>query len=199
MEPAKISRTLMRRLPLYLEYLRNLPGEDHNVSATAIAGALGLGEVQVRKDLAKIAGEGRCRTGRSRDSLIRNIEEALYSPCDTVSVLVGSGGLGQLLMESGDLAASGVQVLACFDLNPTRKRTECGTPVYSINRLETFCKHYDVGLGIIAVSTEKAQSVCDGLIACGIQAIWNCSAACLTVPQGVRLQSDAPVLSGRAV
>ena len=73
MEAPIISKTLMRRLPLYLEYLRSLPGEDHNVSATTIAAALGMGEVQVRKDLAKIAGEGRCRTGRSRDQLIRNI------------------------------------------------------------------------------------------------------------------------------
>ena len=73
MEAPIVSKTLMRRLPLYLEYLRSLPGEDHNVSATTIAAALGMGEVQVRKDLAKIAGEGRCRTGRSRDQLIRNI------------------------------------------------------------------------------------------------------------------------------
>ena len=196
MESARISKTLMRRLPLYLEYLRSLPGEDRNISATAIAGALGLGEVQVRKDLAKIAGEGRCRTGRSRDQLIRDVEEAVNGGCETASIFVGSGMLGQTLIDSGELAASGVHVLACFELNPTRKRTECGLPVYSINRLESFCRHYDVSLGIIAVPMEKAQSVCDGLIACGIQKIWNCSTARLTVPKGIRLQSNGSALPG---
>lgn len=192
MAMAKLSKTLIRRLPLYLEHLRSLPDEDCNISATAIAAALGLGEVQVRKDLAKISGEGRCRTGRSRAQLIRDIEHSLDIICPAASILIGSGPLGQELLESGGLTSSGVNVLACFELNPSGKRMECGYPVYSINRLETFCKYYDVNLGIIAVPTEKAQAVCDGLIACGIQAIWNFSSARLNVPQGIYLRSNVP-------
>lgn len=74
MEPVKISRTLLKRLPVYLDHLKSLPGEDGNISATTIARDLGMGHVLVRKDLAKIAGEGRCRTGRSRKRLIQDIE-----------------------------------------------------------------------------------------------------------------------------
>ena len=74
MEPKPVSRKLLKRLPVYLNYLKSLSGEDRNISATAIAAALGLGHVQVRKDLAKVAHEGRRRTGRSRDQLIRDIE-----------------------------------------------------------------------------------------------------------------------------
>ena len=78
MEPAKVSKTLLRRLPIYLEHLRSLPEGDSNVSATAIARELGLGHVLVRKDLAKISIiEGRCRTGRSRKQLIQDIEDYL--------------------------------------------------------------------------------------------------------------------------
>lgn len=190
--PAKISKTLMRRLELYLNYLRSLPGGDHNVSAPTIAAALELGEVQVRKDLAKIAGEGRRRTGRSRDQLIREIEKALDSICPVASILIGTEPVSQEFLTSSDFAASGVNVMACFDLTPGKSRTVCGCPLYSINRLETFCKYYDISLGIIAVSVEEAQSVCDGLIACGIQSIWNVSSAQLTVPQGIRLQSGMP-------
>ena len=39
MESAKISRSLLKRLPLYLEYLQNLPEET--VSSATIAAALG--------------------------------------------------------------------------------------------------------------------------------------------------------------
>ena len=74
MEPVKISGTLLKRLPVYLEHLKSLPGEDGNISAAAIARDLGLGHVLVRKDLAKVSVEGRCRTGRSRKRLIRDIE-----------------------------------------------------------------------------------------------------------------------------
>ena len=77
MEVGKISRTLIRRLPIYLEHLKSLPGEDGNISATAIARNLGMGHVMVRKDLAKVSVEGRCRTGRSRKQLIHDIEDFL--------------------------------------------------------------------------------------------------------------------------
>lgn len=78
MESVKISKTLLRRLPIYLEHLKSLPEEDSNISAAAIARELGLGHVLVRKDLAKISIiEGRCRTGRSRKQLIRDIEDYL--------------------------------------------------------------------------------------------------------------------------
>lgn len=74
METVKISRTLLKRLPIYLDHLKNLPGEVVNISATTIARDLGLGHVLVRKDLAKVSDEGRCRTGRSRQQLIQDIE-----------------------------------------------------------------------------------------------------------------------------
>ena len=79
MESVKISRTLLKRLPVYLDHLKSLPAEAGNISAAAIARDLGLGHVLVRKDLAKVAGEGRCRTGRSRQRLIRDIEGYLES------------------------------------------------------------------------------------------------------------------------
>ena len=77
METVKISRTLLKRLPIYLDHLKNLPVEVDNISATTIARNLGLGHVLVRKDLAKVSDEGRCRTGRSRKQLIHDIEEFL--------------------------------------------------------------------------------------------------------------------------
>ena len=79
MGSVKVSRTLLKRLPMYLEHLKSLPGEDGNISATTIARDLGLGHVLVRKDLAKVSVEGRCRTGRSRRRLIRDIEGYLES------------------------------------------------------------------------------------------------------------------------
>ena len=82
MESVKISRTLLKRLPVYLDHLKSLPEEDCNISATTIARNLGLGHVLVRKDLAKVSVEGRCRTGRSRQRLIQDIEGYLESCAD---------------------------------------------------------------------------------------------------------------------
>ena len=56
-----IKRATIGRLPQYLRYITALPQEITTVSATGIAKALELGEVQVRKDLGAVCGAGRPR------------------------------------------------------------------------------------------------------------------------------------------
>ena len=46
----------IKRLPTYLSYLKSLPEDVSSyISATAIANALQMGDVQVRKDLAAVS------------------------------------------------------------------------------------------------------------------------------------------------
>ena len=64
----EISRATLRRLPTYLSYLKSLPADASvNISATAIAAGLNMGEVQVRKDLALISDGGRPKIGYNRE------------------------------------------------------------------------------------------------------------------------------------
>ena len=52
---SNISSNTKNRLPFYLEYLNKIYSEGQvNVSSSGIASALNLGEVQVRKDIARI-------------------------------------------------------------------------------------------------------------------------------------------------
>jgi len=190
MEPNKVSKKLLKRLPAYLNHLKSLPEDSKNVSATAIAKALGLGDVQVRKDLAKVSHVGRRRTGRSREQLIRDIEFYLDSAAETGTILVGVGKLGQALLNYSGFEKSGMNIMAGFDIQPTQKHSETGKPIYPLSRLESFCRHYDVHIGIIAVPAESAQTVCDYLIACGIRAIWNFAPIQLSVPEHVVVHSE---------
>lgn len=188
MESVKLSKSLMKRLPAYLTLLKGIPGEDCNISATTIANALGLGDVQVRKDLAKISEAGRRRTGRSRDQLIRDIEQHLNFTASVGAVMVGPSMVAQALLEQCNLEEAGLQMVACFD--PSSRAEEAEPPVYPINRLASFCRHCEVRIGIIAVPADKAQMVCDDLVAGGIQGIWNFSSVNLKVPQGIVVQNE---------
>lgn len=190
MEPNKISRKLLKRLPTYLNYLKSLPEQAENISATAIARALGLGEVQVRKDLAKVSHAGRKRTGRSREHLIQDIEAFLDYATETGTIIVGAGKLGQALLDYNGFEDSGLNVMAGFDIHPTTGHSDSGKPIYTMNRLESFCKHYDVRIGILAVPAENAQLVCDSMVSCGIKAIWNFAPVHLSVPEHVTVQSE---------
>ena len=195
MEPNKVSKKLLKRLPLYLNHLKSLPQESENVSAASIARALGLGEVQVRKDLAKISSTGRRRTGRCRERLIRDIEEYLDFATETGTIIVGTGKLGSALLDYDGFDEAGLNVMAGFDLQPTREQSEQGKPIYPMTRLETFCKRYEVRIGIIAVPAENAQDVCDSLIACGVEAIWNFAPVRLRVPEYVIVKNENLALS----
>ena len=189
MEPNKVSKKLLKRLPLYLNHLKSMPEHSENISATALAKALGLGEVLVRKDLAKVSHAGRRRTGRSREQLIQDIESYLDFVTETGAIIMGAGELGQTLLDYSGFKEFGLNIMAGFDIQPVAKQSGGGKPIYHVNGLEDFCKCYDVHIGIIAVPAQSAQSVCDCLIACGIKAIWNFAPVNLEVPKYVVVQN----------
>jgi len=190
MEMKKVSKRLLARLPVYLDYLKSLPESTIHISATALANALSLGDVMVRKDLAKVSHGGRRKTGYLREMLIRDIEEFLDFNSTTNAIIVGAGKLGQALMDYSGFETSGLRILAGFDAKPSAKRTAGGKPIYPMSRLEDFCSSFHVRIGIVTVPEDHAQAVCDKLVACGIQAVWNFSPVHLTVPEYVVVQSE---------
>ena len=191
MERKEISKAVLKRLPGYVAYLRSLSDEGSPyISATALANALGMGEVQVRKDLAMVSDGGRPKIGYLRESLIEDIEQFLGYDNTTDAVLIGAGKLGQALLGYSGFDAYGLNILAAFDVNPVASSTEEGKPIYHISQLESFCRTNKVRMGIITVPTQYAQEVCDQLIACGIKAVWNFAPTHLEVPDHILVQNE---------
>lgn len=191
MERKEISKAVLKRLPGYLSYLKNLPeGTSPYISATALANALNMGEVQVRKDLAMVSDGGRPKVGYLRESLIEDISQFLGYDNTTAAILVGAGKLGQALLGYIGFEEYGLNILAAFDVKPTAKKTDEGKPIYPIDELESFCRTKKVLMGIITVPAEFAQEVCDKLIRCGIKAIWNFAPKHLDVPEGILVQNE---------
>lgn len=191
MEAKKISKSVLKRLPGYLSYLKNMPeGCPPNISATALANALGMGEVQVRKDLAMVSDGGRPKIGYLRESLIDDIEQFLGYDNTTDAVLIGAGKLGLALMGYKGFNEYGLNVLAAFDKDPKVDVTDEGKPVYPMSRLESYCRKHKVLMAIITVPGDQAQSVADQLIAAGIKAIWCFAPTHLEVPSNILVQYE---------
>ena len=191
MEKKKISQSVLKRLPGYLVYLKNMPqdGPDH-ISATALAAALGMGEVQVRKDLAIVSDGGRPKIGYLREGLIEDIEKFLGYNNTTDAVLIGAGKMGQALMGYSGFDEYGLNIVAGFDRNPPQDQTSEGKPLYPIGDLPGFCQENKILMGIITVPAAHAQAVCDQLIAGGVKAIWNFAPTHLEVPEGILVQNE---------
>ena len=191
MERKEISKSVLKRLPGYLAYLKSIPeGSSPNISATALANALGMGEVQVRKDLAMVSDGGRPKIGYLREHLIEDIEQFLGYDNTTDAVLIGAGKLGQALLDYRGFEAYGLNILAAFDICPQNDSTDSGKPIVHIDKLESFCRTHKVLMGIITVPAEGAQEVADQLIAGGIKAIWNFAPTHLDVPANILVQNE---------
>ena len=188
----KISKSVLKRLPIYLNYLKGNQEESASpyISATSLANALGMGEVQVRKDLAMVSDGGRPKIGYLRSGLIDDIEQFLGYDNTTDAVLIGAGKLGQALLCYTGFDEYGLNILAGFDINPTMTETENGKPIYPMDQLQAFCRTHKVLMGIITVPYQHAQSVCDQLIACGIKAIWTFAPVHLDVPDNVMVHNE---------
>lgn len=189
-----IPKATLGRLPQYLEYLRSLPEIRRTISATAIAKALSLGDVQVRKDLASVCGAGKPKIGYETDKLIADIESHLGYERLTNAVLVGAGKLGRALLDYDGFEAFGVKIVAGFDCNET-VLTKGTKDILPIRDIEVYCREHDVKLGIITVGVGSAQEVCNKLVQSGIKAIWNFAPVTLKVPNGVLLKQENLALS----
>ena len=190
-----ISRATLGRIPIYLKYLRSLPAGTDTVSATTIARDLGLGEVQVRKDLGALCGSGKPKIGYTTESL-RSSLEGFLDPKNGGAVIVGAGKLGRALLDYGGFADYGLDICAAFDKAVEKpEHTAAGKPILPAGDLADFCKKSGVKIGIIAVPAASAQEVCNELCDCGIKAIW-CFAPCqLYKPADVVIRYENMALS----
>lgn len=197
MKGNSIPKATLGRLPQYLQYLKDMPGENVlTVSAASIARGLSLGEVQVRKDLAMVSGAGKPKIGYERGELMESIECCLGYDSFTHAVLVGAGKLGRALLDYDGFEEFGVKIIAGFDCNEKMLKMGKNTKaILPISQLADYCAENDVKLGVITVGNGSAQEVCDMLVSSGVTAIWNFAPCTLTVPDGVLLKQENLALS----
>ncbi len=176
----------LQRLPIYLNYLKSLPEGDKYISSGAIAAALGMGEVLVRKDLAYTSSSGRPKVGYVRAELIAAIEEYLGCNKKKNAVLVGVGGLGSALLSYGGFSKYGIDIVEAFDSDPEKIGTTVGgKAVRGDDELASAVNKYGALLAIVAVPAVAAQQVCDCLAASGVNGILNFAPVQLKAPENV--------------
>lgn len=187
----EISPATIQRLPVYLDYLKQIAGQSENISATALALALGFGEVQVRKDLASVCSLGKPKIGYNIEELRNQIEEYLGYNNSNNAIIVGAGKLGCALLGYEGFSRYGLNILAAFDVDPSKTgRSENGRPIYAMTELSGFCHEKNVHIGIITVPASHAQEACNALIQVGILAVWNFAPIHLDVPEGIILKNE---------
>lgn len=188
--PQQVSLNTLQRLPRYLNYLKALDGND-NVSSTEIAKALGLNDVQVRKDLSSVSSGGRPKVGYKVSSLVTELKEFLGYNSLNPAVLIGAGNLGRALMSYRGFEEYGLKIIAGFDCIEALVGCKVDDkPILSLDSIDAYCAENGVRIGVITTPAKAAQEACDRLVSAGIKAIWNFAPAHITVPEGVLVQNE---------
>lgn len=185
----KLSKQALKRLPVYMTYLKTLDsGENCYVSSAAVAKALDLNDVQVRKDLAAVCiSRGIPKKGFVVDDLIAGISDYLGYGSSTDAVIIGAGNLGMALMSYGGFENYGIKIAAAFD---SRKEVVDNVRIFPLARLGDICKAQEIKMGIITVPAHAAQEVCNLLVDNGVKGIWNFAPTHLKVPEGILVQNE---------
>ncbi|MBQ8391596.1 MAG: redox-sensing transcriptional repressor Rex [Clostridia bacterium] len=189
MNKKKLSRQALKRLPVYMSYLKTLEKtETEYVSSAAVAQALDLNDVQVRKDLAAVCkSSGIPKRGFAVRDLINGISDFLGYGSGNDAILIGAGKLGMALMSYRGFDNYGINIVAAFDTRPEVIDNE---RVYELSQIKEICKKYDIKIGIITVPVDSAQRVCDMLVESGILAIWNFAPIHIKAPANILVQNE---------
>lgn len=182
----KIPVSVLNRLPDYLHFVKYMSKAEY-VSSAAVAKALNLGEVQVRKDLQMVSGAGKPKVGYVRTELVSHLEAALDIHTPVSAVLVGVGHLGKALLYHDGFAEFGINIVGAVDIED--KPLHGGRKVIPPSALNEFCHDNNVTIGIITVPESQAQIVADELVTAGVKAIWNFAPTVLKVPDDITVKN----------
>lgn len=183
-----ISKQAFQRLPYYHGYLKDFGNKEEYISSSSIANALGLSEIQVRKDLAAVSKTaGIPKKGFKVINLLVDIEEYLGYNSISHAVLAGAGQLGRALLSYKGFEQCGVSITRAFDID---ENAADGKRIFPIGELASYLKKTNIKIGIITVPASAAQQVCDLMIENGICAVWNFAPVHLKAGENILIQNE---------
>ena len=194
MKGKTLSKATLSRLPLYLQFVRAVQTE--RISSAVIARRLGLGEVQVRKDLASVCTAGSPKVGYPASQLLEDLEKVLGIRQSEKVVIVGAGKLGQALLEYDGFRDLGFEIMAVFDQDSgLQNEIRTSIPLMAMTEMPSYCQMNGISMGILAVSSGNAQAAADQMADSGIKAMLNCTSCRVQVPETMMVYQNSIPLS----
>ncbi|MDO6654262.1 redox-sensing transcriptional repressor Rex [Anaerobacillus sp. 1_MG-2023] len=188
-EENKLPNATIKRLPLYLSYLKSVKKSGQkSISSVEIGNALNYKSDLVRRDFSKIKAPGRKGAGYEVKKLVNHLHLIVNEKTEPEATLIGAGRLGTALLHYNHLRKSSPKIKMAFDNNPKIVgKTIAGVPVYHIDEM------YDrltptVTVAILAIPAASAQLISEKLSETGIIGIMNFSSAYLQLPANIHLQ-----------
>ena len=186
-----VSQAVIRRLPRYFRYLRELIREGKSrISSGEMSERMGVTASQIRQDLNCFGGFGQQGYGYNVNYLYARICELLGVGAGIRAIIIGSGDLGRALVRSPMFEKRGVDIVSMFDVNPALiGRTVGDVTVRSMDELEEICREIPINMAVLTLPKEHVDEVVERLLACGIRGLWNFTSKDLDVGDDVVVEN----------
>ncbi len=186
----KISMAVIRRLPKYYRYLKEMidKGVDRT-SSRELSEIIGFSASQIRQDFNNFGEFGQQGYGYNVKALHGEIVKIIGLDKEYNMIVIGCGNLARALINYG-FGDVGFTIQALFDNDPAKIGTEFhGVEILDTNILETYLSKNDIDTAILCVPGKNAQGIADRLMVCGLKSIWNFSPVDLRAPEEVTVEN----------
>jgi redox-sensing transcriptional repressor len=187
-----VSELTTNRLSVYLRCLNVLDADGvRTISSQALAEQFHLNAAQIRKDLAYFGEFGVRGIGYYVKELRRHLRQILGLDRGVRVAIVGAGNLGLALADYGGFRDDGFEIVALFDTlkDKVGRRSRGGVLIHDIKDFKKIARRDEIGIAVVAVPGEAAQTAMNAIVAAGVRAILNFSPGAFKVPRGVKLKS----------
>lgn len=191
MKDKNISVAVIRRLPKYHRYLKELLDKDiRRISSKELSSIIGFTASQIRQDLNNFGGFGQQGYGYNVEDLYSEISKILGLTRKYNVVIVGAGNLGQALANYTSFGRLGFDLKAMFDINPKYMGLKINdVEVLDMDNFESFVNENEVEIVYICTSRTGAQDVADRIQKTNVKAIWNFAPVDLKVNEGIIVEN----------
>lgn len=188
---AKISNAVIKRLPRYRRYLKELQkkGVD-KISSNEFSSLIGYTASQIRQDLNNFGGFGQQGYGYNVEGLYNEISAILGLDKEYKMIIVGAGNLGQAIANYTHYYKAGFVVCGIFDVNPRLIGLKINDiEVMDYENIVEYAEEKQIDIGIICTTKDSAQEVADKLSFAGVKGLWNFAPVDLEVPDYVAVEN----------
>ena len=170
----KIPPATVKRLPIYLNCLGNIPKGKNRLSSTKLAELAKVNPAQVRRDLSYLGTLGTRGVGYEISTLRSQLRMELGLGQGWNAIIVGAGNLGTALAQYNGFEEKGFVVVGLYDTDEKKVSSKiAGLTVRSVDKIKEDCNNHPVAIGIIATPAEFAQETAVSLVDAGVKSILN--------------------------
>ena len=194
MKEKQISKAVIKRLPRYRRYLRELQKKGvEKISSKDLSKLIGYTASQIRQDLNNFGGFGQQGYGYSVTNLYEEIGNILGLDKVYKMAIVGYGRLERAIASYIANNEPKFHIVGIFDVKQIIQDIDDvefkSAQIMTCKSLASFVKSEHVDIAVITVPAEKAQLVADTVADAGIKGIWNLTAVDLELPEGIAVEN----------